>query len=126
MAVLFTFIGSDGCRRERPNNIPTDSVYVEGGKACWWQRCSYDPNQDSDHCQIFNMGGDIIYDEVFLPYDGEKAPKANELEIDGFSIPRGPDYVHLKNGRILIPKSQFEQQRQFLDSLTHINVVRHK
>ena|SRR5208337_1372744 len=126
IAVLFSDIGLDGCRQERPKNIPSDSVYIAGGKACWWQRCSYDPKQDSYHCQIFNMNGLTLYDEIFLPYDGGKAVKGFDLNIDGDSVPTGPDYVHLKNGRILIPKSQFERQSQFLDSLTHINVVRHK
>jgi len=125
LALLFWF-GLCGCRRARPNNIPSDSVYIEGGKVCWWQRCYYDSSHDLDHCQIFNMVGDTIHDEQFLPYDGGMAAKASELVIDGESIPKGPDYVHLKNGRILIPMSQFELQRDFLDSLTHVKIVRHK
>jgi uncharacterized protein YceK len=126
IAILISGLGLDGCKRERPNNIPRDSVYVEGGEAGWWQHCSYDLNQDTNYCQIYNLGGETLYDEIFLPYDGGKAVKVSDLNIDGYSIPTGPNYVHLKNGRILIPKSIFERESKFLDYLKNINVVRPK
>jgi len=106
----------EGCSRVRPSSAPRDSVYIEGGEAGWWQHCSYDPIQDVDHCQIFNLGGAVLYDEVFLPYDGGKTAKATELEINGRSSLSGPNIVCLKNGRILIPKSHFERLKLFVDS----------
>lgn len=64
------------------------------------------------------MGGEILSDEVFLPYDGGKAAEETELKIVSDSGLAGPQYVCLKNGRILIPESHFEQQRRFIDWAT--------
>lgn len=114
--VLFSGSWLEGCRRPRPNNIPRDSVYVEGGEAGWWQHCSYDPNQDADYCQIFNLSGEIIEDEIFLPDDGGRAAKASELDINGNALFSGPYIVCLRNGRILIPKSDFDNQKRGIDS----------
>ena len=81
----------------------------------WWERCSYEPKEDVNHCQIFNAGGRVLWDEVFLPYDGGKAAKDSELKIVSDSDIAGPQYVCLTNGRILIPKSDFENQKRAID-----------
>jgi hypothetical protein len=107
-----------GCRPSRPSNVPADSVYIVGGEFGWWQHCSYDPKEEVDYCQIYNLGGDILYDEVSLPYDGGKAAKEDELKIVSRSKLTGPNYVCLENGRILIPKSHFENQKRFIDFVT--------
>jgi len=118
IAVLISSFWMEGCKsaRSRPNNIPRDSVYIEGGEFYWWAHCSYDPNQDADYCQTFNSGGDILEDGIFLPYDGGKAAKKSELDIDGSSHFSGPYTVGLKNGRILITKSDFDNQKRGIDS----------
>ena len=103
----------------RPNNVPPDSVYVVGAYVGRWERCSYEPNEDANHCQIFNAGGNVLSDERFLPYDGGKAAKDSELKIVSNSDITGPQYVCLANGRILIPKSHFENQKRAIDSLIH-------
>jgi hypothetical protein len=118
IAALIPFLGIEGCKPARPSNVPENSVYAVGANVGWWQRCSFEPKQDIDHCQIFNVGGDIISDEVFLPYDGGDAAKQSELEIVSNSKLAGPQYVCLKNGRILIPKSTFEGQKRYLDWAT--------
>jgi hypothetical protein len=112
--VLMPSIDRDALERSRPRNVSKDAIHV-GGAVGWWEWCSYDPKEDMDHCQIFNRGGGVIWNEVFLPYDGGKAAKGPELQVDGESRIVGPQYVCLKNGRILIPKSGFENQKAFLD-----------
>jgi hypothetical protein len=118
IVVLFSGFWLGGCKdaRPKPNKIPGDSVYVEGGKFYYWARCSYDPNQDADLCQTFNSGGDILEDGIFLPYDGGGAAKESELYVDGRSHFSGPYTIGLKNGRILIPKSDFDNQKRGIDS----------
>lgn len=111
-----------GCKTSLPrrrDNVPPDSVFVVGANVGWWERCSYDSKEDVNHCQIFNEGGKVLSDEVFLPYDGGKAAKDSELKIVSNSDIAGPQYVCLTNGRILIPKSHFENQKRALDSLIH-------
>ena len=107
-----------GCEPARPNNVPQDSVLVNGANEHWWERCSYDQKEDLDHCQIFNAGGGVIWNEVFLPYDGGKAVRQTELMIDNEARLKSWQYVCLRNGRILIPKSGFENQKEFLDRRT--------
>jgi hypothetical protein len=99
----------------RPKSIPEDSAFVHGGEDHWWERCSCDTKEDTNRCQVFNARGAVIWNEVFLPYEGGKAAKEAELQVDGESRIAGPQYVCLKNGRILIPKSSFESFKEFLD-----------
>ncbi len=118
-ALLFLTLYVTGCRHARPQNVPIDSVYVNAAYGDgWWQHCSYDGTQDVDRCQIYNWGGGVIWDEVFLPYDGGAAARVPELLIDNKNRLAGPQYVCLTNGRILIPKSDFENQREYLDRRT--------
>jgi hypothetical protein len=112
---LTSILWLEGCMPSRPSNVPADSVYIVGADVGWWQRCSYDPKEDVDYCQIYNLGGRVLFDEVFLPYDGGKAAKEDELKIVSRSNLTGPYYVCLENGRILIPKSDFENQKRFID-----------
>jgi hypothetical protein len=116
VGALLSVIGLAGCRHARPRNAPVDSVYVNGpfGEG-WWQHCSYLAPNDVDRCQIYNWGGGVIWDEVFVPYDGESAVREPGLTIDNETRFAGPQYVCLKNGRILIPKSHFEDTKRFLD-----------
>jgi len=107
-----------GCEPARPNNIPQDSVLVTGADEHWWERCSYDQKENLDHCQIFNAGGDVIWNEAFLPYDGGKAANETDLMIDSNARLKSWQFVCLKNGRILLPKSQFEKFKEFLDRRT--------
>ena len=116
VAALLLGLSLAGCKHGRPENVPVDSVYVDGPWAeGWWQHCSYLATQDVDHCQIFNWRGGTIWDEEFSPYDGGAAAKESELTVDNHSRLAGPQYVCLKNGRILLPKSDFENQKHFID-----------
>jgi hypothetical protein len=119
IVLLLCLGGFIGCMNPRPKNVPKDAVPVPAGYGdAWWQLCSYDQTNDTDHCQIFNPGGATLEDETFLPYDGGNAAKASELKIDGGNRLAGPYIICLKNGRILIPKSDFENQKRFIDFRT--------
>jgi len=119
VGVLLSCLSLAGCKHARPENVPVDSVYVDAPWAeGWWQHCSYLATQAIDHCQTFNWGGGTIKDEEFIPYDGGTAAKESELTIDNGARLAGPYIVCLKNGRILIPKSDFENQKRFIDWMT--------
>jgi hypothetical protein len=119
VGVLLSGLSLAGCKHARPENVPVDSVYVNGANGeGWWQHCSYLATQDVDHCWIFNWRGGVIEDEEFIPYDGGTAAKESELTIDNDSRLAGPYIICLKNGRILIPKSNFENQKEFIDRMT--------
>jgi hypothetical protein len=116
VALALSGLFLSGCRPGRPQGVPSDTTYVDGGKTNWWQRCEYDSKKNEDRCQIFNEGGKLIYDEAFLPYDEQKVALSSELKIDGSASLAGPSIICLKNGRILLPKSKFASQKSFVDA----------
>jgi hypothetical protein len=118
VASFFFGLALEGCSPARPRNVPLDAVHVRGGDSDWWERCSYNQADDIDHCQTFNAGGVTLEDEPYLPYDGDKAANESDLKIDANARLRGPYIICLQNGRILIPTSDFENQKRFLDFAT--------
>ena len=56
----------------------------------------------------------MIYDEVFLPYDGGPAVQEAELKIARQPRECTPDYVELENGRLLLPQSRFDDLKEFI------------
>lgn len=107
-----------GCNPTRPKNVPQDAILVTGSDEHWWEWCSYDVKDNVDHCTIFNGEGAILWNEIFLPYDGGKAATQAELLIDNEASFKSWQYVCLKNGRILIPQSGFQTQKRYLDWAT--------
>jgi len=65
---------------------------------------------------VWNWGGDVLAEEVFLPYDGGPPAGPNELKIKSKGS-TGSDRVLLANGRILIPKSRYEDVKRLLDEM---------
>lgn len=101
----------------RPANVPASATYVPGGKVGgWWQYCAID-DQHQTHCIVWNAVGLKLHDEVFLPYDQGVAVTEGEAEIASHWEFPGDDRVRLKNGRVLLPRSRFEEVKRFLDRL---------
>ena len=100
----------------RPDNVPSDAVFVEGAKTGWWQSCSV-TDQGLTTCRVFSTTGQTIVDEEFLPYDGGPPLIASELVLDPKNRYSDAYRVCLKNGRILLRKSMFKQTKELLDSL---------
>jgi hypothetical protein len=98
----------------RPGGVPQDAVPVGGAKTTWWQVCRL--NREVI-CQIYTEHGHVLYDEEFVPYNGNPAVGASELVIPRKCTYAAPTRICLSNGRILIPKSRFEIEKQFLDEL---------
>lgn len=102
----------------RPASVPADAVLVQLAKGGVWQRCELEATTGKNRCQIFNWKGGLMYDEIFLPYDGGTALGTSDLRIPRYVPAVGPDWVCLENGRILLPASRFEQLKAFLDKST--------
>lgn len=105
-------IQRDALERSRPQNVPKDAVHV-GGAIGWWQYCAYDPARDVDICHIWNRGGLVLEEGVFVPYDGGRPAKNDTLQIA--DVNNGPSEIDLRDGRILIPKAREAELRRFLD-----------
>ena len=104
-------------RSPRPDSVSVDAVLVTGGKGGWWQECMTARVSQSVHCRIWNKVGLILEDEEFLPYDGGSTPVPVELAILPDPKFPGPDRVFLANGRILLPRSRFDELKIFVDWL---------
>lgn len=104
----------------RPENVPPDAVRVYGPKTWWWFKCWYDGK--TDRCQIFNERGAVLNNDVYRPYDGGPVVQEEDLRID---VQRsGPPIVWLENGRILLPDSDFQAQKAFVDTFRGQQSVR--
>jgi hypothetical protein len=97
----------------RPRNVAADAVRIPGGKTQWWIKCEYKHNVNT--CQVFNAGGAVLHDEVFLPDDGGAAVVESELRID--PTRSNSARVWLENGRVLLPSTDFARHKEFLDDL---------
>jgi hypothetical protein len=116
-----TLLFSCACTRrpdvDRPEGVPVDAVFVRGAKVGWWQQCGPVKAGQAVHCRIWNGAGLILEDEEFLPYDGRSTATAEELKISPDPTFPGPDRIFLTNGRILLPRSRFDELKIFVDWL---------
>jgi hypothetical protein len=102
----------------RPEGVPVDAMFVNGVKGIgWWQQCSPAISGQVLDCRIWNRGGLVLEDEEFLPYDGGASPTIDELKISSDTTFAGPDRIYLSNGRVLLPRSRFDELKKFVDSL---------
>ena len=104
----------------RPDNVPADSVRIGHRKTSWWIKCWRE--DDINKCQVFNSGGEVLYNEIFRPYDGGPVVGEGDLRID----PRRSDVtsIYLENGRILLPTTDFERHKQWIDDIRKHGVQR--
>ena len=65
---------------KRPANVPVAAIFASGAKVGWWHYCEFDRNDNQAHCTIWNQGGLVLYEGVFLPSD-HRPLKADELKI---------------------------------------------
>jgi len=101
----------------RPANVPADATLVDQAKGGVWKCCTFDPQKMVNRCEIYNWGGHILIDEEFIPYDGGGPVPAAELRIPKYSPLAERDTIYLQNGRILLPRSQFERLKKEVDWL---------
>lgn len=95
-----------------PPTVPGDAIEIPlPSKTHGWVKCAIERSET--RCQVFNPGGETITDDVFLAIDGGSAITVNELNIDANRT--GTTYVRLKNGRLLLPRTNFEEHKAFAE-----------
>jgi len=96
----------------RPRSVPKSATLVLFGFDHVWQECWFDPVPQQDRCHIYNGGGIVLNDGVFLAMDGGPAIPQDQLKIAS----GGNWYsVHLLNGKVLIPQEHFDEIRRELN-----------
>jgi hypothetical protein len=95
----------------RPANVPPSATLILRGFDAFWQYCWVDQTINRDRCQIFNRGGTILRDDIFIPYDGSDLVLADKLKIG----PSGNSaYVKLEDGTVLIPQKNYDAIKRSL------------
>jgi len=121
LSLVLALLLSSACTRKPdavpPEGVSADAVFARGAKTGWWQQCTSAKAGQGVHCRIWNGSGLVLEDEEFLPYDGGSTPAAEELQIPPNSKFPGPDRIFLANGRILLPRSRFDELKIFVDWL---------
>jgi hypothetical protein len=115
---LLIFIALEGgCNRSgptRPANVPSTATAIAIPHGYDWDVCFTDQEASVNKCQIYNGNGVLMYDGVFLRYEGSGVVPQESLKI---SQNGGEQWIQLENGTILIPKTHFEQIHRLVDWL---------
>lgn len=108
-----------GCAQpRRPAGVSIGAVRVESVKGGYWQKCEMSESAQT-RCVIWNEGGVILFDEVFLPVDGGSTPSAKEVSrLRTWGPCTGAYQVCLENRRILVPRSHFDEMKAHIERLS--------
>jgi hypothetical protein len=106
--------------------VPEGAVNVPFSKAGGWAYCWLDKETQLNKCRTYNADGDRLYrfgretddDDVFLRYSGDEPVPENELIID--PVHSGVSYIWLQNGVVLIPRNDFENQKELIDEMMRV------
>jgi len=113
--VLLLFLA--GCQQwppERPENVPKSAVFVQSVKRGYWHSCGIDQTENICYCTIYLDDGRVVFNDIFLPYDGGGPVAENDLKI----TPNGTsDTIRLENGRLLLPKTRFKIVKRYWDDM---------
>jgi|SRR5262245_4654421 len=118
-----TLISVTACRATRPSTVPDGAVYVGFSSSGGWAYCWFDPAMRLNRCRTYSADGRRLYrfgrendgDDVFLRYLGSGPVPQDQLKID--VVHSSPDFIWLENDVVLIPRNDFEHQKQFVDEL---------
>jgi hypothetical protein len=111
----------DGCgthepwSKRRPKNVPTQAFYVPTVKTYWYVHCWLDQADSVNRCRIYHSDGTVMYEDAYLPYQGTGPVPPERLEVSRQTGSNGPYVVYLRDGTILLTRSDFDHQKRFVD-----------
>ena len=79
-----------------------------------WDICWVDGSIAANRCRIYNAAGLLMYDDVFLRYEGRGVVAADHLAI---SQNGGEQWIELKDDTILIPRADYDRIKRNVDWL---------
>ena len=131
---------------KRPSNVPAEAVFAWGlgvglpaPKRGYWVNCWFDSKQDVDQCRVSGVNGKLIFEGVFLAYQGQSPISESDLVIDPEATNRNGEaeivevdansqessrsgfqvvpLVFLRNGNVLIPAKAYQAGKKRLDEI---------
>ena len=131
--VVFLFLMWWGSRiPKRPANISSRGAFLEVGSVPFklsthgdWLDCWKDDGANMDRCKYTDEKGVVYFEDFVLPYEGISPIPKEQLVIDTLRT-RSLHYgvtdknfrfplIFLQNGQILLPQSDFEWGKRFVD-----------
>jgi hypothetical protein len=113
---------------QRPQTVSSGAIHVQPTDAPlmlrltgYWLDCWFDKNANVDRCKLTDRRGSGVFEDVFLPCEGQSPLPQSELVFDarwtGSTWTRSDNGVYvptiyLANGDILLPRSLYKQARQ--------------
>jgi hypothetical protein len=87
--------------------------------------CWLDEHANVDRCKLTDVQGNALFEDVFLPCEGEAIFPKSDLVFDvrrtgyswtgsyekGINVP----IIYLVNGQILLPKSAYKESKRTVD-----------
>jgi hypothetical protein len=121
--ILAAALALVSCGARRPSSVPEGAVPISFSSCGGWAYCSLDTAIGVNRCRTYSCDGRRLYrfghenddDDVFLKYEGSGPVPQRELKIDVVHSSR--DFIWLENGMVLIPRNDFEHQKQFVGEL---------
>jgi hypothetical protein len=115
---------------KRPAGVPSKAIFIEESSVPFrrpsgiWLYCWMDNKTDTDRCRITDENGAVVYEDVFLAYQGVYPVPEVDLMLNkktgglGLSVNEGQvviPLVFLENRQILIPKSYYQAGKRMLE-----------
>ena len=117
-----------GSMPQRPQTLSSNAIHVQPSDAPltvrltgYWLDCWFDRNANVDRCKLTDRHGSGVFEDIFLPCEGQTPLPQSELVFDrhrtgsewtrsdkGINVPN----VYLANGQILLPRSLYQEARQ--------------
>jgi len=109
------------CHLGPPDSVPKGATHVPWGASGIWAHCAVSSSTHLVNCRIYNASGVQLRrpnlrdstDDVYLRFQGNTPLVDEDLEID--PLRTGPVVIWLKNGVILLPRGQYDWQKQALE-----------
>jgi hypothetical protein len=113
----------DCCSPHPPAGVPEGAVPLSLSSSGGWAYCWLDAADQVNRCRTYSADGRRLYrfrhenddDDVFLRYRGSGSIPQEQLKID--VVHSGKDYIWLESGVVLLPRNDFENQKQLIDEL---------
>ena len=103
--------------------MPSDATRVHFFQRGGWAYCRLDKAENVNRCRIYSLDGERLLpwndrndpDDVFLKYEGDGPVPEDELKIEPSLT--GPVVVWLRSGIVLLPRSDYEVQKRYMDDV---------
>jgi hypothetical protein len=105
------------CKSDSPNRpaaVPAKATPIAIPHSYDWDYCWVDKVMNVNRCQIYNGEGLLMYDGIFVRYEGSGVVPEESLQI---SQKGGEQWIELQDGTILIPQSHYDQVKRLIDWL---------